>query len=127
MKKMKIIIAALIPIIIGMSGFYVFTENLLSVNLNVWGNGIVSAYYTICYIIGFMPCVIVVGIFSLVYVLPLIHQLKYKIGIIFLFLFYLLLLVIIPHIIHIYYYKYHQFLPPCIQKKWVQQCEINEL
>jgi len=100
MKKLKIIIAILMPIIFGISGCYILTMKLLEINYNMMGNSIADAVYSLFYYLLFIPFTICIGIGSLIHILPLVHQLRYKFGIILLSIVYLALLVVLPHVLN---------------------------
>ena len=96
MKKLLIIIAALIPIIIGISGCYIFTAELLSCIRYGKEGGIAAGYYAFHYIFMFIPFVIAVESFSAYYVLTSIRNYRYKIWTFFLFLLFPVFLIVMP-------------------------------
>ncbi len=92
-------IAALLPVIIGIGGCYIFTWELMANSRYGIEGAIASGYYTFWYIFGFMSFVLSIGMCSLVFLLPLIRLPRHKLEIVFLFLLFLALLVITPFIV----------------------------
>ena len=100
MKKVIIFTVFLIPIIIGIVGCYVFTAKLLSLAGDDWeSQAIVGAFYFVQYLFLFMPVVFSIGVIAAIYLLYLLNDFRYKIGVILLFLLFLVFLVVMPFFI----------------------------
>ena len=122
-SKTKTIIAVFSPILIGAVGYYICTVALLSTIR--WGQeGAISwAFYMMAYYFMFMPCVFFIGVFSLLYLFPLVYRLRYIMGIVLLFLFYLALLVVMPPLTYKWMYGYEEAK---IQTRFTHQQEIQK-
>ena len=95
-QKIKIIIVTLLPILIGVTGCYIYTSVLISTVGYGKEGWLAGAVYMMLYIFGFMPCFIVVAAFSLLYNWMFLHRLRHKLGAILFFLLFLILLIIVP-------------------------------
>ena len=124
MSKTKTIIAVFSPILIGAVGYYICTVALLSTIR--WGKeGAISwAFYMMAYHFIFMPCVFFIGVFSMLYLFPLVQRLRYIMGAVLLFLFYLALLVVMPPLTYKWMYGYEEAK---IQTRLTHQQEIQKL
>ena len=103
MKKLKIFFVTLIPIIIGISGCYIFTAELLSLFRYGLEGGVAAGYYAFHYVFMFITFVIAVESFAAYYVLTSIRNYRYKIWAFVLFLLFPVFLLIIPFVIAIFF------------------------
>ena len=99
MKRLKIFIALLIPIIIGIIGCYIFTSEWLSPSGDSKESGIMVVFCPIQYVFLFVPFVFSIGGIAAIYLLHLINNFRYKIGVILLFLLFPIFLVVMPFLV----------------------------
>jgi len=123
MKKLLIIIAALIPIIIGISGCYIFTAVLLPLFQYGKEAGIAIGIYTVHYILIFIPVVVAVESFSAYYVLTSLRNYRYKLWAFILYLLFPIFLIVMPFFVE---KLLHDYFKEKIQTQKFQQQKTQE-